>query len=666
MPALTNFPYIQKTAAQWALQNTIIAAGYVGIETDTKKIKQGNGVIPWNQLLYYSEDGSVTTVYIKAANGISGSIVNPGTSPLIEIELGDITPTSVNGVPTEKIEILNSINADIQAKVDQLETDVAAIDVPAITAITDALDDRVDDVETAAADLQDQIDNLPSQINYQPDIDALEGRADDIESDIATLQSADTALSGLIAAKPSHADIRGGSAISTSAVDINLTNASSRIQDITMTAPFKAVLMPDATTMLLGGPAFIFFNTGGYPYMIKDFANKIIGIISPGQSALVCCTNIGTAAGAWKIGNQSYKHGALKDILEGVVLFSGETSVNSEISIISLSSTKALVVYKVGSIIKSVVLTITINTISAGTILNTGFNATSELKLTKLDSTNAVLAYIDSGSSDCMALVLTVSGTTVSAGTPATIKNGSISNPTVVALTNTKAIVAYHETTDIYAKVITITGTSISAIGSEYSISIANNVEFQLVMLTTTKAICGFRNNSNHFLAIVIDEAATVLSIGSPVTIESTGSLNKLKLRSISSSKVLSAYIFNGGSNGVHSVILNISGSVITPGAIYSNNIESDASDITLDVISTTKAFVCYQLDSIDQRVMVAINIHGGDILTFQEPDNVIEFATVTTPQIDSDILSPNEIIVTYIHSSDLYFIKYNTVEQIN
>jgi len=40
------------TAANWTAHNPILADGEPGIETDTKKIKVGNGVLAWNSLLY--------------------------------------------------------------------------------------------------------------------------------------------------------------------------------------------------------------------------------------------------------------------------------------------------------------------------------------------------------------------------------------------------------------------------------------------------------------------------------------------------------------------------------------------------------------------------------------------------------------------------------------
>jgi hypothetical protein len=40
------------TAANWTVANTILASGQIGIETDTRKTKVGDGVTAWNSLAY--------------------------------------------------------------------------------------------------------------------------------------------------------------------------------------------------------------------------------------------------------------------------------------------------------------------------------------------------------------------------------------------------------------------------------------------------------------------------------------------------------------------------------------------------------------------------------------------------------------------------------------
>lgn len=66
------------TAAAWTSKNPVLAKGEIGLETDTKKIKIGNGVTAWASLAYItagnvanglniSEPGGQTQTYNGAA-----------------------------------------------------------------------------------------------------------------------------------------------------------------------------------------------------------------------------------------------------------------------------------------------------------------------------------------------------------------------------------------------------------------------------------------------------------------------------------------------------------------------------------------------------------------------------------------------------------------------
>jgi hypothetical protein len=50
---ITRFKLRNGTAAQWTAENPILLEGEVGIETDTRNFKVGNGVSAWSALSYY-------------------------------------------------------------------------------------------------------------------------------------------------------------------------------------------------------------------------------------------------------------------------------------------------------------------------------------------------------------------------------------------------------------------------------------------------------------------------------------------------------------------------------------------------------------------------------------------------------------------------------------
>ena len=55
------------TSALWASTNPLLAQGEVGIETDTLRLKVGDGITLWNSLAYYSTAGGTTSAPAPSA-----------------------------------------------------------------------------------------------------------------------------------------------------------------------------------------------------------------------------------------------------------------------------------------------------------------------------------------------------------------------------------------------------------------------------------------------------------------------------------------------------------------------------------------------------------------------------------------------------------------------
>jgi hypothetical protein len=69
------------TASSWTSANTVLAAGEIGFETDTKKMKVGDGSTAWNSLSYTVTDGDISGV--TAGTGLSGG----GSSGSVTVSL---------------------------------------------------------------------------------------------------------------------------------------------------------------------------------------------------------------------------------------------------------------------------------------------------------------------------------------------------------------------------------------------------------------------------------------------------------------------------------------------------------------------------------------------------------------------------------------------------
>ena len=81
------------TATNWATVNPTLAAGEPGLETDTLKIKYGNGTTTWNSLAYAG--GSSVASLPTASETVLGGVKVDGTT--ITINAGVISATGGSG-----------------------------------------------------------------------------------------------------------------------------------------------------------------------------------------------------------------------------------------------------------------------------------------------------------------------------------------------------------------------------------------------------------------------------------------------------------------------------------------------------------------------------------------------------------------------------------------
>jgi hypothetical protein len=104
MPALTQIQLRRGTAAQWTTANPVLAAGEEGFETDTGRLKIGDGVTAWASLGYLNSGAPQAFEFNQAAASDTWTI-NHNLGRKVDVELytvggmemlGDITHTSPN------------------------------------------------------------------------------------------------------------------------------------------------------------------------------------------------------------------------------------------------------------------------------------------------------------------------------------------------------------------------------------------------------------------------------------------------------------------------------------------------------------------------------------------------------------------------------------------
>jgi hypothetical protein len=92
MAVVTQIQTRRGTAAQWTSANPTLAAGEWGYETDTGKVKIGNGSTAWNSLAY---TGAGDIEGVTASTGLTGG----GTSGTVTLSI-DSTVVTLTGTQT--------------------------------------------------------------------------------------------------------------------------------------------------------------------------------------------------------------------------------------------------------------------------------------------------------------------------------------------------------------------------------------------------------------------------------------------------------------------------------------------------------------------------------------------------------------------------------------
>jgi hypothetical protein len=94
-------------------------------------------------------------------------------------------------------------------------------------------------------------------------------------------------------------NVLGDAEAQTSATDITLTALSKRVQDITITAEGKGVILPAATTLELGGPVFVIRNNGTRTFPVLANGGTFLVSIPAGGVAEFYLRDKSSAAGVW-------------------------------------------------------------------------------------------------------------------------------------------------------------------------------------------------------------------------------------------------------------------------------------------------------------------------------------------------------------------------------
>jgi len=334
-----------------------------------------------------------------------------------------------------------------------------------------------------------------------------------------------------------------GATTTSSAVDITLTSASTQVQNITMTASDKAVILPDATTLTTKGtPIYQIKNSGTKSFLIKLNSGYVLTKLQYGTSILLTLIDNATTDGTWSNTNLGITSTAIGSLgvgsMAGTLLYSPFTTVktgttgtpafcsnygqfNNSITTSKISTSSAIICYHSGTSnrdIYGVVVSYSGSTITVNseTLLYSGTTtASTSSQGIMLSATNGLLFV--TRASDNVVVPFTISGTTISVGTASSTfgtGTGTSSNARqlgqAIAMDSTTALVPDRNSTSTATwtlRTIIHNGASAPTIGTASSAITTNSLHLNPVLskIDSTNAFACYQVvTTNYTVARVI------------------------------------------------------------------------------------------------------------------------------------------------------------------
>lgn len=345
----------------------------------------------------------------------------------------------------------------------------------------------------------------------------------------------------------------GSATTTSSAVDITLVNTSNAVQDVTMTAVDKSVILPDATTMAIGRQVFTINNRGGITFYIKNNGGVILAVVKPFASVQLSLNANGTANGTWSKQDGDIFFGqyvpstVTTDIsyLSSLSAYpnSGAPFSNNNsgyVSVKKISSTTALILWSPidatsSSLqnLKAVVATVSAGSITYGTPVTIYTGTTTALfnfGAVVLSSTAALVLVEKNNTTASVVYPLVLSGNSITVGTASATFGATTGSSTrsgdICYLSATTAMISYVSTagTTLAARVVTHTGSTAPTLSTAVTLTANAGGYINRLMPLTSTTCQWFYYASNYLKTLVITSngSSSAPTLGTAITTSAT------------------------------------------------------------------------------------------------------------------------------------------------
>lgn len=220
------------TSINWTSNNPVLLAGEIGIESDTNKMKVGDGTTAWNNLEYFS--GGSLILYNTTGQNTDGAMTQKAVTDAIPTTLSDLTEDSTHRLVTDTEKATWNAKSDFSGSYNDLTNK------PTIPTLTSQLTNDSNFVSDSAYVHTDnnyttEEKNKLAGLNNYDDTQ--------VKTEIADLQSADEAQDKIIAQIEDDVD----NIVKTKVQEITLTGSTGG----TITAEQLTTLQADDSNYII-------------------------------------------------------------------------------------------------------------------------------------------------------------------------------------------------------------------------------------------------------------------------------------------------------------------------------------------------------------------------------------------------------------------------------
>jgi hypothetical protein len=319
------------------------------------------------------------------------------------------------------------------------------------------------------------------------------------------------------------------------------------------------------------------------------------------------------------------------------------------VNCVQLTSNTVFIAYAYSTTGKSVIATITDNSISYGSEQEFHANTVTDVKSVMLSETSVLVCF--DGTGGAQSIVATVSGTTISyAGSAAVFDaSGARSSISATKLTAAKVFIGYSDdgtsghgtgiVAEIAASVVTY-GT-----GVRWN-TVSTSTDISAVALSATSVFIAYDAGSDAD-CIISSISGTTVTYGAAVQFNGTA-IAYTSCAKLSATKVLITFQDSSGSTYGECRIANISGTVITLGTNYAF---TSVATLHINAYAQSHKYVniCYNDNDNNKGESVLATIDSEDVVTFSDP---VEFKNGSTAWISHVPVLSRKVFIGYIDSS--------------